>query len=697
MLQEVTTDKASIRGPARGRRHRRPVGACRALCAALLLVTSGCLAPQAADEVVFHEDPATAREDYNAWTLFAHLGGALRLVASEEFDTAGEQMAAVHVERAHLPSSLVELATRYTDLCEELSTTIEGLYDSLDEAERMLAENDLPRAGLALGSSKALLTQARELLGALQEATREVLSLLRRSGSGTTSAELEEARKALDAALAQLTELTLRYEARLADIGAEAVEKQALVRPTVSLALARDAAWVGERVELSGAIVSGSQPLAGRTLSVLMDGVGVAEVRSDDRGLFRLDVEIPFEYVPRRVLQVAFRPGAGDLARFQPASSPEAVVTVRFHQSIATVEPPPRLYPGLPAALVGVVESTGSLGGRQVTVVWGEETVGNSLLGASGAIECTVLLPDDAPVGEGTLQVAVAGDDDAVTAPCTCDVDVEVSRLAPSMEVNVDRFLIVPALSHSLPRQLLGGDFVRVVPVSGEVSSSLPLDHVSLSAGWGEAEVSWQQDEVEFLRSVPLRTSVWSMGLRTVTVRAVPQEPWHRPAEARATLLVVNLFMPLVWLGAVLVALALGAASRRWWRAFSQRSASPQHAVPSLSLPLSPVPVAVAGGEGQGGLRWLVVELYYRAVALMQGTVGVALRREMTLREYLKAVSARFPAVLQAFSGLTALAERALYGRGEPDARDVDAGRAMLETMSPEAGGDDTERGEEPR
>ena len=88
-------------------------------------------------------------------------------------------------------------------------------------------------------------------------------------------------------------------------------------------------------------------------------------------------------------------------------------------------------------------------------------------------------------------------------------------------------------------------------------------------------------------------------------------------------------------------------------------------------------------GVGAGTRRSLLA-LYYHAVASLQATLGVVLRREMTLREYLSAVAARIPALSQAFAGLTALAERALYARPEPDLQDVSTGRELLASMEPE-------------
>ena len=171
-----------VRGETSAVRRLTRVGC--GLCAALVLVTSGCAGATVAPGTIYHRDPSTVRERYEAWLLFAHLAGALESVASQDFSRSGEQLSVAQVDRAHIPSSLVALATRYVELCNELADTIESLYDSLEQAERMLAANDVQRAALALDAARSLLTRAREQLAALEEATLEVFTLLRRSGGG---------------------------------------------------------------------------------------------------------------------------------------------------------------------------------------------------------------------------------------------------------------------------------------------------------------------------------------------------------------------------------------------------------------------------------------------------------------------------------------------------------------------------------
>ena len=652
--------------------------AARGLVVVFLALAAGCSQAPLDEGPVYHTEPDSVRERYEAWLLFAHLGDALQSVAAEQFDRSGEQLAAVRVDRAHLPSSLIDLAGRYLELCNELSDGVERLYAVLGDVDVALANNDLARARVALDSGGSLLSQSRETLGALERATVEVMSLLRRSGAGGTTAQLDQARQTLDEAMARLLQLALEYESRLAQAERVVEEKRSLQQPVLTLRLDRDAAWVGETVTLSGRLSAGSAALAERAVDILLDGVEGGRVVTGADGRFVHELTVPFEYLPRRTVQAVFQPAGADLTLHRPAFSTDSVLTVRYHQSMATVVVPAKLHPGLMTDLSGVVESAGGIAARTVQVRWQGEVLGLCVTGLAGGFTCPVQLPESVPSGECALVLEVESDDSNRTAPVSVDMVTEVVRVAPRLDLTVTPVLLVPSPSLSLPRQLLGGDFVRMVPVTGGLSSPLPLSAPAMTASWGERSVRWQEMGGPFEREVPLQVSIWSMGLRTVTVRATPLEPWHRAAEARAHLLVVNLFVPLVWLLVVGVAVLLGLAVRRGHAGVRMPSTVPNTGVRGHAA----MPWQAGARRGfAAGPAGVVLDAYYRAVALLQSVFGLALRREMTLREYGRSISARVPAASRLFGRLTALAEQALYGAQPPGRREVALGRRLLAAL----------------
>lgn len=656
---------------------RRASALVRLSCVAVLLFTSGCAIPAFVSGAVYHQNPSTVREQYESWLMFAHLGGALLSIAEEQFDVAGQQLDAVDVARAHLPPGMAQLAARYMELCRQLAGMIEQVFDSLDAAGQLLSRNDLAEGGRVLAECRVRLGEAQQLLEVLDGATTEAFTLLRRSGGGMAS-QLNEARSALDAALALLLQLTDDYERRLGEMEEEATAKQSLRQPQLSARLDRESAWVGETLTLSGSLRLEGVALLDRALVVMLDGVDVGTARTDSTGGFTHRLTLPFEYVPKRSVRIGYSPEGGDLNRVLPVTSDEMVVTVRFHESTVSVDAPSLWHPGYPVLLAGEVVSAGTTERRQVDILWRGEPVGGTVTGPMGEFRCSIALPGGTQLGTGSLQVVVARDDGAATAPGRLTCVVEVSRVAPLVELHVAPLLLVPVPSPSLPRRLLQGEFAVAVPVESVVSSSLPLGSVAMMADWGGQPVRWEQREGAFAQEVPLRMSVWSMGVHDVTVRAAPQEPWHQPVESRATLLVVNLLVPAIWLASVGIALSLAIVLRRLRREMP--------AMELASAQLRQSPAAATHTEhfvvaGRAGPRLLVLRLYYRAVVLLQTVLGVAFRPDMTLREYQTAVARLIPGVRDVFFRLTSLGEHALYAGREPVEADIRTGTELLQSL----------------
>jgi hypothetical protein len=139
--------------------------------------------------------------------------------------------------------------------------------------------------------------------------------------------------------------------------------------------------------------------------------------------------------------------------------------------------------------------------------------------------------------------------------------------------------------------------------------------------------------------------------------------------------------VPLVWFVVVGVAVLLGLAVRRSFEvarapvALAGSGDSERAALPFRSDAVGQHRTEVAGPTG------MVLDAYCRAVALLQSVLGVLLRREMTLREYGRSISARVPAISRVFGRLTALAEHALYGAQPPGRREAALGRRLLAAL----------------
>ncbi|TFH35548.1 MAG: hypothetical protein E4G93_03580 [Dehalococcoidia bacterium] len=343
--------------------------------------------------------------------------------------------------------------------------------------------------------------------------------------------------------------------------------------------------------------------------------------------------------------------------------SNDTVLTVRFHESVIALDAPPQIHPGLGATVAGVIGSSGLTEGREVAVLLGHEIVGTSHSGPEGDFRLDFRVAEDAVGGEALVKAVVLADDSGKSAPFESSARVEVTRVEPVVEVTASRMAVIPSLSHSLLSQVVSGQFEGLVTVSVDVYSSLPLGTVQMSAVSGERQVLWTQDDVHSEVQVPVEGHIWEMGRRLLFVTADADEPWHSPSVATAQLTIVNLFVPCVVLVFLGVILGLGVLIGRRLRTASAEAVLARLAVVDSAAP--DVVVDTFAGmpfDSDGGPRLLLARLYFQAVGVLQKTLGVMLRREMTLREYLSDVRQRLGAEPQVFGKLTTIAEDAVYG-----------------------------------
>ncbi|MCK5212535.1 MAG: hypothetical protein KAQ74_01320, partial [Dehalococcoidia bacterium] len=368
---------------------------------------------QESDALVFHVDPSTVRERFEVGLLFEHLGAVLDALGSEDFVATRDGLRKMDIDRANLPSSLIDVCNRYVELCDLLSETTESLSVAIEECDKSLEANDLTRAGLSLGISRSLLECAREQLASLERATDEAFAILRRSGQGGSSSQLEQSRQTIDSAIERISHLAFEYERRLEEAHLRATDKGELWQPDLTMYVRDDAAWVGDEIVLSGVLSVHGDSVAGREIVLLLDGAVAGYVETDSVGAFTLTVILPFDYVPSHVVRASFQPTGDDLGYYGAAMSDDCVVTVRYHTSTVTVFVPPQMYPGLGATVAGRVASSGVTEGREVRVLVGNDVVGTRRTGPEGDFRIDFTLAEDAVEKEVPVEAVVMADDSA--------------------------------------------------------------------------------------------------------------------------------------------------------------------------------------------------------------------------------------------------------------------------------------------
>ncbi len=651
----------------------------------LALLAAGCVVDTDSG-VSPHENPASARSRFNVATLFLHMGDVLDSLATGDYESAGDLLAHVDIESAHIPDSLRHVCSRYVELCDQLTGTLSSLESALSQVELLLQTNDVEDARRELVECWDLAEMAGEELGALEEATDEVLTAVSRHGSAAASAHMAEARNRLEEALLRLRELTRLYEERLEATAEDVEAGSALLAPSLSLAAEGDSVWVGEAIYVSGSLAALSEGMSGREIELFVNGVVAERFVSGADGSFRTSF-VPFEYESSTDIQARYAPRGADTELFQVAKSEVIVLTVRFYESSLEFDVPAELHPGRTVKLVGLVRSLGGVEERLVEVRLNDVVASQTLTGASGAFDYTLRVPADMEEGEHRLFVEVKEDGSQKTAPCSQSAAVKVVRVSPEFAIDCPEVVIVPDWLVFRGRGNSPGIEDGGLRLSGTVQSTLPIESPCVTVRWDDEVTTFEVAGGDFQVVVPYPVSPWMMGRSSVQAEVLPEEPWHRPVAVEVSFNVVNLLV--YGAGAVVFwGLLLWLVLARRKRALTvQPGRSEGASVAAGRVARGGRSMGGGAGSAAGPYRRLVVHLYETVVAVLTSSSGIVRQPSTTLREFLAISRSAAGRTWRLLAELTRLAEEALYSRREFGRRDSAQARWLALGVRRETGG----------
>lgn len=228
----------------------------------------------------------------------------------------------------------------------------------------------------------------------------------------------------------------------------------------------------------------------------------------------------------------------------------------------------------------------------------------------------------------------------------------------------------------------------RSMGVSGTATSQFgPLKDATVTLRMGDARptVLHTDDQGAFSGPVALPfVRLLLPGFQRLTVRVDAFEPWHRDLHEETSLFVFNMtnviFMALVlaYLGAATARL-LARARRVRGKEIGEPSAVPGF---TGGLPSEDARGALVPRQASA-TRARIAEAYLTAARFLGTTRGVFLLPSVTLRDFLTAIGIH---VGSAFTELTGLTERAVYGSGEPADADVSHAEDLARAVQREGG-----------
>lgn len=585
-----------------------------------------------------HEDPTAAPTRFDSPFLLLYYSDVIDLAAIGRWDEIASKL--LELKGANIPADLRYIAERFNQLLSTLGLKLQRLAKTLDRAGLLLDQKRLDEAAQELESAHALAEETEDTLFELEEAAD---TLSRRLGAATAPAGsfLEKAYAEFKGSLELLERLYERYR-RLLETLKEELERETsnLIPTELTLELDRETAFPGERLTISGRLSTAQEGLAGRVLTVGLDGQTIGRVTTAQEGFYDFSFSLPFKYKPQLPIVVTYIPQGPDAGKFR-ASRVSGVIYVEFFPTPVSLEAPATLYPGLEA---DIRVQIGTRGPRRLNLLLDDRILARADVRQELKLKMTV--PPEIPSGRHRLIARVQPQGPFAGGQAV--KEVQVVRVYPQVVIGVKPLALLPGK----------------LSVNGKIASKLgPLEgaRVLLTLGKSKAEFM-TSPEGRFEGDLKLSWDLSMVGFQDLRVKVLPREPWNASADRTVRIFVVNsINLGLMALAILSLGLFLRPLPRR-----RQPAGYPEPAPTAIST----YPVLEPAHAAEGGLG-RIREALYRAISAIERALGILIRPSTTLREFLNQVTPKQAFLAGIFRELVSIAERLLYSR-EADEKDIE-------------------------
>ena len=430
-----------------------------------------------------------------------------------------------------------------------------------------------------------------------------------------------------------------------------------MLTPTeLSLSVTSSPVFVGDEIIVTGRLSAEGEGLGDRQLSLIIDDLTYNAITEPD-GSYQTTLTVPFRYSDKLGMQARYSPKGDDHNLYQAASSPALNLEVIYYVTQLDVRLPVELHPGLALELQGTISSDGPPRPRNIRVFLNGQPLGSTT--ATDTFTLSVTPPITASSITANLIVQIAPD--LRYAGASAGTTVPFTQLASSTRLDSAGFIFIP------------GKLV----ISGTVNGGgLALSGAVIDLSYtGQSTSSTTDSTGRFSAQLNLPMGLTLFGTQPLSAKVTPAEAWYAPLELEKQIVIINPISTGLIL-ALLLGFAFVGRVRLVRRQPVQRGnrGAYHDALPSPSIP---VPVA----SPQGGIKGGIIHVYLLARRLAQSLSGIFIRPGDTIREYLRLIAKRLPALAGIFSELTLLAEIMLYSRLEPGQPTLLRAEQLLKSM----------------
>ncbi len=519
-----------------------------------------------------------------------------------------------------VPPTLRFAFDRFGQLMEALTTTLEEVERLLDESESLINIGRGEDARLLLNQASYQISSANITYNTLKSSVKEVTK--------TLSLPENEVFERLDA----LGELLRKIQERLLSLLNLIEEQRNLKETFLEVETYPETVWVGSNLTIRGKLYTINEHLSLRSVSILLDGEVVSEVKTSDDGTFEQNIKVPYLYKPKMVIQAKYTPGEEDREVFKPTASNTLEVNLLYilpHLDVKAVE---KALPGKYFAIEGSLGAEMPYPYRQVRVYWVNETIVLQM-GEDGTFKAILYTPE--AIAEGKYVLKADAPPSGIFAPATATSYVDIQRMP--LNVTLD-----------IPQVVFAG---VEASIKGKVNyPGIERFNVTAKLDLGREEHWEATSGEEFdLKINPSMTTLTEY--QTYRIQVNPQLPWYSKSSVEGTFLIVNPLTISIPVGVISIFSVKFLKEDRRKAVKGEQEALTETATQRTYQKEYYV---------EKGLEWLM-DSYWQAVVVVSNITGVEIAPSMTIREYLNITKPRLGEVYESFEKLSEMAEKALY------------------------------------
>jgi DNA-binding ferritin-like protein len=616
-----------------------------------------------------HEDPDTAENTLDAYSFLTHYADILALVASKDYQNASSLID--KLKYLSIPEDMQYIINRYNNLTQQLTDVLNSLETQLNQAQSLLNQYRLSEAAQILKEAGILVAKAQILLSDLQDATTTLSQKLGVFAAPAQS-KLKEAYNQLQSILQKLAELLERYHELLSNLNDQMQQiENANLQPTqLTLSVNATTVFVGEHIRATGTLKSSSQNLPNREVTLFLDDQQAATVEIDTEGNYQAVVQIPYRYVHNMTLKAVYTPTDDDHGRYLATSSPTVTLNIVYYETTLHINVADKAYPGLPTNINGnVTTENGAVAPqRTVKVLLDDVLLTQGKTDQNGYFNMQSTLNAQTPTGKHDLTVTV--ESQGIYQGATQTTILTVEKIASNVQVQAPTFALLPTELY----------------VEGKATAAaIPIENaqVNLTVAATSITVKTAQDgSFNAIINIPWNTIL--AGVQDLNITVTPTEPWRASTQAHIHIFVVSSAN----VGFTLTAcIATGALL---YTKLIKPKTTNKHKLPqtlTLNAQTNPTvsaesPVSVPKPEFKlEGTKGKIIDVYLKALNVVEAATGNGLEPQMTLREFLHQTQPKIGNAAGSFAKLTGLAEKVLYSSHMPDDKDTAIAQELATTV----------------